>query len=350
MKKFLKLFFLISIFLLVGCGKKTDEDILKKLEKKLEDSSSYYLEGIMEIMNNEDTYTYEVKVSYQKQNYYRIELVNTLNNHEQVILRNDEGVYVITPSLNKSFKFQSDWPYNNSQVYLLNSVLADLLEDEERKFKDTNNGVCIISNVNYPNNQLLVKQKVYFDKSDNITKVEVVDSNDNVQIVMKFSKQEYNKKFDKNHFELSEFLNMSDNGRIDNEDDTDTNSSLNQNESNTKTTATIDDIIYPMYLPDNTYLTSQETLDTENGQRLILTFGGDNSFVLVEEIASHYNDGLIVPVSGNFDFLNSVIGVINSNSLSWNSNGIDYYLASDTMSTSELVNVANSISVLPVSK
>ena len=29
MKKFLKLFFLISIFLLVGCGKKTDEDILK---------------------------------------------------------------------------------------------------------------------------------------------------------------------------------------------------------------------------------------------------------------------------------------------------------------------------------
>ena len=68
MKKILKIFFLISIFLLVGCDKRTDEDILKKLEKKLEDSTSYYLEGIMEIMNNEDTYTYEVKVSYQKQN------------------------------------------------------------------------------------------------------------------------------------------------------------------------------------------------------------------------------------------------------------------------------------------
>ena len=50
----------------------------------------------MEIINNEDTYTYNVKVSYQKQDYYRIELVNTLNNHEQVILRNDEGVYVDT--------------------------------------------------------------------------------------------------------------------------------------------------------------------------------------------------------------------------------------------------------------
>ena len=43
---------------------------------------------------NEDTYDYNVKVSYKKDDYYKIELVNTLNNHEQVILRNDDGVYV----------------------------------------------------------------------------------------------------------------------------------------------------------------------------------------------------------------------------------------------------------------
>ena len=50
----------------------------------------------MEIINNEDTYSYNVKASYQKQDYYKIELINKLNNHEQVILRNDEGVYVDT--------------------------------------------------------------------------------------------------------------------------------------------------------------------------------------------------------------------------------------------------------------
>ena len=50
----------------------------------------------MEIINHEDTYTYQVKVSYQKNDYYKIELTNTLNNHEQVILRNDDGVYVDT--------------------------------------------------------------------------------------------------------------------------------------------------------------------------------------------------------------------------------------------------------------
>mgnify|MGYP003307447194 CR=1 FL=1 len=81
MKKILKLFLFISIFSLVGCSTKSSDNILEKLEKKLENANSYYLEGIMEIMNNEDTYTYDVKVSYQKQDYYRIELVNTLNNH-----------------------------------------------------------------------------------------------------------------------------------------------------------------------------------------------------------------------------------------------------------------------------
>lgn len=372
MKKFLKLFFLISIFLLSGCGAKSADNVLEKLEKKLKNADSFYLEGIMEIMNNEDTYTYDVKVSYQKQDYYKIELMNTLNNHEQVILRNDDGVYVVTPSLNKSFKFQSDWPYNNSQVYLLNSILDDLTEDETREFKEDGENIIFKSKVHYPNNKALEKQKVYIDKDANITKVEVVDKDDNIQIVMQFKNLEYNKKFDKNYFELSELLDITDTKNKEDNQNTkkeDTNINTNDNTNNettnnaesnsqtntpaneqTETTATIDDIIYPMYLPNNTYLTSQEIIDTENGQRLILTFGGDSSFVLVEETVKASDEGIIIPVAGEFDFLADVIGVIGTNSLSWHSNGIDYYIASDTVTTLELVEIANSVSVLPVSK
>ena len=357
MKKILKIFLLTNIFLLVGCGVKNANNILEKLEKKLEEAKGYYIEGAMEIINNEDTYTYDVKVSYQKPDYYRIELTNRLNNHEQVILRNDDGVYVITPALNKSFKFQSDWPYNNSQVYLLNSILEDLLEDKNREVKDISNGYCLSSIVHYPNNRVLVKQKVYLDNDANITKVEVVDEADNVQISMHFTKQEYNKKFNNNHFELSEFLNIN-NNKDTTQNETSSSSESNNTEkennknsaSNTKTTSTINDVIYPMYLPNNTYLTSQKIVDTEDGQRLILTFSGDSSFVLVEETAKISNEGMIIPVSGEFEFLNEVIGVINSNSITWYSNGIDYYLASDSITTAELMEIANSISVLPVSK
>ena len=95
MKKYFSLL-IFSIFLLVltGCGITRADDVIGNFEKKLEKTKSYYVEGIMQIINNEDTYDYEVKVSYKKDDYYKIEIINTLNNHEQIILRNDEGVYV----------------------------------------------------------------------------------------------------------------------------------------------------------------------------------------------------------------------------------------------------------------
>ena len=105
-----------------------------------------------------------------------------------------------------------------------------------------------------------------------------------------------------------------------------------------------------MFLPDNTYLTSQEKISTNDGERLILTFGGDKSFVLVEETISNDNNNIVIPVNGEFDFLSDVIGVIGSKSLTWHSNGIEYYMASESITTAELVEIARSISVLPVSK
>ena len=131
MKKLL--FILLCSMLIVGCGKVNSETALKDFETKVTNSDNYTLLGTMEIINNEDVYNYEVSVSYLKGDYYKVNLVNTNNDHEQVILKNDEGVYVITPSLNKSFKFQSDWPNNSSQTYILDSLLSDLKNDTNRE-------------------------------------------------------------------------------------------------------------------------------------------------------------------------------------------------------------------------
>ena len=216
---------------------------------------------------------------------------------------------------------------------------------------------------------------------------------------MNFKEIEYNKKFDKNHFELNSLLKMNkdikeqksttnqsnsqndinNNSSNNNTNNTTTNNNTNpennmeessnttnnnnntnnsntttnnesKQETDTKTTASINDIVYPMHLPHNTYLTSQEKIDTESGERLILTFGGDSSFILVEETSKIENENVVIPVSGEFDFLTDVIGIITNKSLSWHSNGIDYYLTSDVIKTAELIDIARSISILPVSK
>ena len=363
---------LISICLiLTGCGKQNEKTVLKEFQDKVENSNSYYLSGNMELVNNEDVYTYDISVSYKKDDYYKIELINVINDHKQIILRNEEGVYIVTPSLNKSFKFQSDWPYNNSQVYLLSSLLDDIKNDENRTFEITDDGYIFTSTVNYPNNDKLVSQKIYFDNDYLPTRVEVIDTDGNVQIKMVYDKIDLKTEFNDTYFDLNSILdtetvedNNSSSPGTDKDDTTNNNQNTNSNEAQepssesnqssnteeTKETATIDDIIYPMYLPVNTYLTGQEKVSTEDGERLILTFTGDSSFTLVEETVSYSSTPEIIPTYGDVELIGNSLAVVNDNSVNWFDNGIEYYVVSDVMSTNELLEVVRSISVLPVSK
>ena len=373
------LFLCLICILLTGCGKANDKEVLKEFVSKVSGANSYYLSGTMELVNNEDIYNYNIQVSYKKDDFYKIELVNVVNDHKQVILRNNEGVYIVTPSLNKSFKFQSDWPYNNSQVYLLSSLLDDINNDENRTFKVEGDDYVFISSVNYPNNEKLVNQKIYFGKDNLPTKVEVMDADSNVQIRMVFDKIDLKTEFNDTYFDLNSILDTnsttddkkdtndsSGNNNTSNNDKKDTTNTSNNDGTNqspdntkpednntdnkTKETATIDDIIYPMYLPTNTYLTSTERVATEDGERLILTFTGDSSFVLMEEVAKYSNKPEIIPTYGDVELIGSSLAVINDNSANWFDNGIEYYIVSDVMKTDELLQVVKSINVLPVSK
>ena len=61
MKKIV-LCFLLLLIVVTGCGKYDKDDAIKDLEKKINDNN-YYLEGNLEIVNNDEVYNYEVKSS-----------------------------------------------------------------------------------------------------------------------------------------------------------------------------------------------------------------------------------------------------------------------------------------------
>lgn len=382
-KKLLLLIMIIGVFAISGCGKNSESDVIKDLTKKINDSKAYYVDGTLEIVNNEDVYTYNVNVSYKEKDNYKVSLVNTVNNHEQIILRNSDGVYVVTPRINKSFKFQSDWPYNNSQVYLLGPLLDDIANDANRTFEKVNDGSKIIVAANYPNNSKLVKQEILLDKSNNIKKVTVFDNNGTAQITMKFNKIDLNSKFNDNYFDLKQIIdikedntdnttnrennsdenkNTTDNKVEDNSTTENNNTNVNENKntnenknddkksSETKQTSSIEDVIYPMYIPTNTYLSNKEKVSKDDGERLILTFDGDNPFMLIEETVTYEKEHLIVPTYGELEVMASTVAIVNDNSVNWIDNNIEYYVVSDKLSKSELLNIARSISVLPVSK
>lgn len=332
MKKIGLVLLICCCFLMTGCGKNSESNILNQIDKKISDNKGYIMKGNLEVLNNDDIYNYKVETAYKKDNYYKITLTNTSTNHEQIILRNDDGVYVLTPSLNKTFKFQSDFPYNNSQIYLLQSILSDIENDDKRTFKKKDSSYVFTSNVNYPNNRNLTKQKVTFSKDLSLEDVVVLDSDDVPNMTLTVKDVDFSPTFKKDYFELEEIM-----GTINSKEETIETSGIN-------------DIIYPLVLPEGTKLTSEEKVNMTDGERVILTFSGEKPFLLVEETVKTMDEFTVIPTMGEPAMFMDTVGVLSENSISFTSGGISYYLVSDVMNQDELIEIANSINVLPTMK
>lgn len=321
MKKII-LVLLVSCLLLTGCGKYSKNNIIKSLNRKLDKSTGYKLSGELSINNNDDNYNYDIEVCYKKKDNYKVTLTNTSNDHTQIILKNNDGVYVLTPALNKSFKFQSDWPYNNSQIYLLNALIRDINNDRELAFKSTEDKYVFNTKVKYPNNSKLVNQKIELSKDLKLEKVIVYNKNGVEAMTMKFDKISYSPKFKSDEFDIDKIIDK---------------------EDVVKETGSLDDIIYPLLLPSGTKLVNEDIVEKSNGKRVIMNYDGEKSFLLVEETADVFNEFTIIPTIGEPYLLMDVLGVMTDNSLSWTTGGVEYYLISDVMSQSEMVEVAESI-------
>lgn len=391
MKKLFLLVAVIATICLTGCGKVGDKEIRDNFIKEIEGLKAYYMEGTLKLTNNDDNYEYDVEISYQKDDNYKVSLVNKANNYEQIILKNKEGVYVITPSLNKSFKFQSDWPNNNSQSYLLTSVAKDLKDDSAYKFTQKDKDYIFTTKTNYPNNPKYVKQNIILDKKFDLKKVEVKDDQDITYIEFTVKSLDKKANFSEDEFSLEEITKdfetqeESDNNINNNENNTEnensqesetnqnnnsnqTESDQNSNEtneseepsntnetestndqtenSNTNETSKVDENVFPLYLPSNTSLSDKEVIETTNGERVIMTFSGDNPFILVQETVKPSKELEIIPTYGEPFMLIDTVGSLTDTSYTWTSNGVEYYIVSDQMDQTELLEVAKSINIV----
>lgn len=242
-------------------------------------------------------------------------------------------VLVVTPDVNRSFKFTSNWPNNSSQIYLLESLVKDVISDTNVKF---NNNI-IETKVNYPNNAKLVSESIYIDDNYNVKKVEVKDEDNKVMLKMEVAKIDYKPSFGDDYFKLNESVQEETTEKKKTED-------CVESENNTCDVSNIlEDIIYPLYVPGDTYLTSKDTIDTDEGNRIILTFAGVSPFILVEETSTIKEEMEIIPVNGEPLLMGGGLALLSDNSLYWSVNGVDFYLTSKTLNGSEMMMIAESI-------
>ena len=197
---------LCLLLLTSGCGKKNKDNIVKKMNEEITSLKNYNLKGNMEIYTDEETFTYSIEVDYLKDNFYKVNMVNQTNNHEQIILRNNDAVYVITPSLNKSFKFQSEWPDNSSQAYLLMQINKDIQNDSSKVVEEQNGDYIIKSAVNYPNNPSLKYQKTTLDKDGKLKKNEIYDEKDKLKMKVTITSIDYKASLKESDFKLENYI------------------------------------------------------------------------------------------------------------------------------------------------
>jgi outer membrane lipoprotein-sorting protein len=322
---------LLTVLVLAGCGEKSQSDVVQVLEKKIEEMSGYKAKGKMTLQTGSEPQEYEIEIWHKGPTYYRVNLKNSQKEQSQMILRNDEGVFVLTPALNKSFRFQSDWPQNSSQAYLYESLVADILKDTEAKFKVGEDNYVFETKTNYQNNRMLPTQEITFNKKDlSPSVVKVMDTDRNPLVVVEFSSFEFNASFDDNSFDVEK------------------NMSSAQIEVPTMAKGDREPfaVKYPLEQPNGVKLVKETEVDTENGKRVILTFDGKKSFTLIQEsaeIATPASASTSTYVNGHPADLGFTIGAMSESILTWSHDGVDYMLASEDLTEDEMLMVAKSV-------
>ncbi|WP_256205608.1 LolA family protein [Calditerricola satsumensis] len=191
---------LLAMLGLAGCGTKSAADVVDDLNDQLNELTSYQVRANLQLHTGQTPQTYDVEVWYKKPHYYRISLRNAERNITQIILRNDEGVYVLTPELKKVFRFDSDWPENQRVFYLYESLVQSIVNDEERKFATDGDRYLFDVVADYPNRSL-VRQKIWLYKDLAPDRVEVLDADGNVMVSVAFRDFRAGVTFDENAFD-----------------------------------------------------------------------------------------------------------------------------------------------------
>jgi len=332
-KRFLALFAIVVAgvigFTLTSCGDMSEADVVNKLAGNLDEAETYLATGFMEVESEGQVYEYAVEVAFMQPHYYRVTMRNETTGNEQIILKNDEGVFVLTPALNKQFKFQSEWPLTSSQVYLYQSLLADILNTETPVFTIGEETYQFeIDAVNHANGNFATQVMHFCKKNLTPTLVEVRDAEGNVRMSMRFDNFEFNEEMTADTFNAEAIMETAQDAMGE----------------GVVSVANVEEAqLYPTYIPTGATLVDKTTVATDAGERVIMTFGGDVTFTIIQESARMREVGSTENIVGEPILVNGTIGVMGESTLTWNHNGVEMFLVSQDLDIESLIAVASSI-------
>jgi outer membrane lipoprotein-sorting protein len=338
---------------LAGCGKKDAASVVKDLNDvadKLESKQGTYQgSGTMTLYTGEQPQEYKVDVWYKNPSYYRISLSNVQKDITQIVLRNDEGVFVLTPSLNKSFRFQSDWPDNQGQVYLYQTLVRGIVSDNNRQFvADGDNFVFEVA-ANYQSSAL-VRQKIWLDKKSYAPKqVQVSDSEAKIVVDVKFDSFTFDTEFTKDSFDMQKNMttgtpSKSTVAEVDENGDP-VMAPEGEETAMPEVAAELGDfgVIEPGYIPDGVKFKDSNKIEGSKDHAVLIRYDGLYQYTIME---ARPLDRAVSLAPGKVVDLGFTWGLLSGDeqlTLTWTTEGVEYRITSANLPSEEMKKIAASM-------
>ncbi|MBF8378145.1 outer membrane lipoprotein carrier protein LolA [Alicyclobacillus mali] len=307
-----------------GCGiPGTTSSVNHKIQSEAQafENKNYQSEAIMTVQMDNNVQKYFVRVSYESKDMYKIELGNADKQINQVIVRTPNGMFIVSPSLGKVFRFNGNWAQNQGQIYLYDQLLQRIASDKSVKVSREKDTYAFEVPV-VPASDVVSREQIVLSKDLKPQSVTLLDKNGKAAVVITYQSFETGVEFPKNAF------------------DPQTIAQAGQAAKPTLASDHAFDYIEPPAM----YGTKLTDLAQPDESSIIMRYqGGGHHYVLTESALTPGAAGLpsaeLVDLYGTPAIYDEAPGTQVAN-LTWMQNGIEFDLTSNDLSLPELENIA----------
>jgi outer membrane lipoprotein-sorting protein len=313
----------LVLALAAGCGTLTQRSVNTKLQSQVQTlaDKNYKSVATMTVQMDNGVQTYYIETWYDSPDVYLIKLGDDAKNINQVIVKNRNGMFIVSPSLQKVFRFNGNWAQNQGHIYLYNQILQQILSGDHVKMKKSS-GVYTFDMPVSPKNDVVSKERVIIDaRSLHPRQVILFDDDNKAMVTIRFTQ-----------FKTGVRLS-----------DPDFNPHKIANGGTKQAMADISDSDFGYVQPSIAGLGDQldGTIDGKSRDTVILRYGGEHAFTLTEQRPSQGESGLseaqlvdLFGVPAMYD------GSGDAKRLVWLHDGLEFWLTSKDLSLNQMETLA----------
>lgn len=179
--------------IVIGCQKRsaTKEEVYQDFQKKIATMSSYTCKAEVEAIGNKSEHKYEYIHTYNKPNYYKLEVISPQHLKGKTMEYKDDKIIVKNPAINDTIELPNAG--ENKQYPFMGDFIENYLQNEDLNIKSNNSS--LILEVGIPGgSEYFNKQVLYINlKTKEPEKMEILNNEGNPKFIVTYNEFEWKK-------------------------------------------------------------------------------------------------------------------------------------------------------------